>query len=210
MRVKPILAATTLGLALAAGPAGADGVRTLSSDEMVETFIQDSAIVVSPRSNRQARTVEESKALAIRALVMPGEPIRTESQEQQSVLDGQSSRLDGLSEAQRFAEEEFIRRSLRNDASQVANITPSIDAAIPSPALFGTGAVDVPNPPFTRSFFNDQLGLASDGQTLDFSIGNNLPGVDNINVPQSINEGPVRLEPRAGGGFDLSIDIPQN
>jgi hypothetical protein len=43
---------------------------------------------------------------------------------------------------------------------------------------------------------------------VNFTIGNNLPGVDQIDVPEAINEGPVQLQPRAGGGFDLSIAVP--
>jgi hypothetical protein len=77
MRARTILATTTLSLAIASSSAVAEGVRTLSQDEMVDTFIRDSAIVVSPRGNRETRTIEESRAMAIRAIVRPGEPIRT-------------------------------------------------------------------------------------------------------------------------------------
>ncbi len=54
---------------------------------------------------------------------------------------------------------------------------------------------------------NDQLGIGFDGQNLNFSIGN-PPGIDRINIPQGINEGPINLTPRPGGGFDLSIQVP--
>lgn len=210
MAARPILTVTTLSAVIAAsGGALADGVRSLSQDEMVDTYIRDSAIVVSPRQERQAPSIEESRARAVRALVRPGEPIRTEVDETRSVMGMQERRMASLDEAQRFAQQEFIRRTLASQADQLEGIQPQIDLALPQPSIPGIGVPDIPEGAFSRNYFNDQLGLAFDGQTLDFSIGNNLPGVSQIDVPQSIDEGPVRLSPRAGGGFDLSIDVPQ-
>ena len=208
MRAKTILATTTLGLAITASSAVAEGVRTLSTDEMVDTFIRDSAIVVSPRGDSEARSIEESRAMAIRAIVRPGEPIRTETEELQSASAMQRQRLDSLQEAQQVAEEQFIRDSLFLTSDQLASAQPQIQTSLPTPPLFGVSRPEIPDAPFARNFFNDQLGLAYDGNTVDFTIGNNLPGVDQIDVPHAINEGPVQLQPRAGGGFDLSIAVP--
>ena len=208
MRAKTILATTTLGLAITASSAVAEGVRTLSTDEMVDTFIRDSAIVVSPRGDSEARSIEESRAMAIRAIVRPGEPIRTETEELQSASAMQRQRLDSLQEAQQVAEEQFIRDSLFLTSDQLASAQPQLQTSLPTPPLFGVSRPEIPDAPFARNFFNDQLGLAYDGNTVDFTIGNNLPGVDQIDVPHAINEGPVQLQPRAGGGFDLSIAVP--
>ena len=208
MRAKTILATTTLGFAIPAPSAVAEGVRTLSTDEMVDTFIRDSAIVVSPRGDSEARSIEESRAMAIRAIVRPGEPIRTETEELQSASAMQRQRLDSLQEAQQVAEEQFIRDSLFLTSDQLASAQPQIQTSLPTPPLFGVSRPEIPDAPFARNFFNDQLGLAYDGNTVDFTIGNNLPGVDQIDVPHAINEGPVQLQPRAGGGFDLSIAVP--
>ena len=208
MRAKTILATTTLTLAMAGSSALAEGVRTLSTDEMVDTFIRDSAIVVSPRGNSEARSIEESRAMAIRAIVRPGEPIRTETEELQTASSLWNQRLDSLQEAQQVAEEQFIRDSLFLTSDQLASAQPQIQTSLPTPPLFGVSQPEIPDAPFARNFFNDQLGLAYDGNTVDFTIGNNLPGVDQIDVPKAINEGPVQLQPRAGGGFDLSIEVP--
>lgn len=208
MRAKTILATTTLSLAIAGSSAVAEGVRTLSTDEMVDTFIRDSAIVVSPRGNSEARSIEESRAMAIKAIVRPGEPIRTETEELQTASAMQQQRLDSLQEAQQVAEEQFIRDSLFLTSDQLASAQPQIQTSLPTPPLFGVSRPEIPDAPFAKNYFNDQLGLAYDGNTVDFTIGNNLPGVDQIDVPHAINEGPVQLQPRAGGGFDLSIAVP--
>jgi|AntDeeMinimDraft_4_1070355.scaffolds.fasta_scaffold00088_6 hypothetical protein len=208
MRARTILATTTLSLAIASSSAVAEGVRTLSQDEMVDTFIRDSAIVVSPRGNRETRTIEESRAMAIRAIVRPGEPIRTETEELQTASAIQRQRLDSLTEAQQIAEDQFRRDSLFLGSDQIANAQPRIETALPTPPLFGVSRPEIPDAPFAKNYFNDQLGLAFDGERVNFTIGNNLPGVDQIDVPEAINEGPVQLQPRAGGGFDLSIAVP--
>ena len=209
MASGPILTVTALAAGLVAGSALADGVRSLSQDEMVETYIQDSAIVVSPRGDRQTRTIEETRARAIRALVRPGEPIRTEADETQTVMDMQRHRMESLEQAQNYAEQEFIRQALASPADQLQGLQPQIDTSLPQPVIPGYGTPDIPEGPFTRSYENGQLGLSFDGDTLNFSMGNNPPGVGAIDLPRGIDEGPVKLTPRAGGGFDLSIDVPQ-
>ncbi len=209
MASRSILTLTALGASLIAGSALAEGVRSLSQNEMVDTYIRDSAIVVSPRDDRQARSIEESRARAIRALVRPGEPIRTEAEETRTIMDMRERRMASLEEAQRFARQEFIRRTLASRTEQLDGLQPQIDLSLPQPSIPGIGVPEIPEGAFSRNYYNEQLGLAFDGETLNFTIGNNLPGVNRIDVPHSINEGPVQLTPRAGGGFDLSIDVPQ-
>ncbi len=201
------ITALGLGLALSITAHAQGGVQTLTSDELVDTFIKDSAIVVSPRA-RQQPTLEETRQRAIRAIIRPGEPIITEAGSEADVLAEYSRRLDSLSDAQELAREDFIRRSLLAPGDQIASAQPVIDMALPTPPVFGISRPEIPEAPFQKSYFNDQLGLAFDGERLDFSIGSNLPGVDQINVPHAIDEGPVQLQPRPGGGFDLSIAVP--
>ena len=201
------VSAIGLGLALSITAHAQGGVRTLSSDELVDTFIEDSAIVVSPRA-RQQPTMEETRQRAIRAIIRPGEPIVTEAETEADILSEYSRRMDSLSDAQELAREDFIRRSLVAPGEQLASAQPVIDTALPAPPVFGISRPAIPEAPFQKTYFNDQLGLAFDGETLDFNIGSNLPGVDQINVPHAIDEGPIQLEPRPGGGFDLSIAVP--
>lgn len=209
MASRSIITVTALGAGLIASSALAGGVRSLSQDEMVDTYIRDSAIVVAPRADRQARSIEESRARAIRALVRPGEPIRTEAEETQTVMGIQERRMASLDEAQQFARQEFMRRTLAAQTDPLEGLQPKIDPTLAQPSIPGIGVPQIPEGAFSRNYYNDQLGLAFDGDTLNFTIGNNLPGVSQIDVPRSINEGPVQLTPRAGGGFDLSIDVPQ-
>ena len=51
--------------------------------------------------------------------------------------------------------------------------------------------------------------MSRNGEKVTFSIGN-IPGNEKINLPNGINEGPIELIPREGGGFDLTIAIPQD
>ncbi|CAN0605364.1 unnamed protein product [Ectocarpus sp. 12 AP-2014] len=114
---------------------------------------------------------------------------------------------EGTSDALESAEEEFLRRALLLPQEELARARPPADFTPPiQPIIFGQQA-QIPDEPFTQTFLNDQLGVGFDGQNLNFSIGN-PPGIDRIEVPQAINEGPVTLTPRPGGGFDLSIAVP--
>ena len=105
------------------------------------------------------------------------------------------------------AEEEFLRRALLLPVDELARAQPPADFTPRTlPIIFGQQP-EIPDEPFTQTFLNDQLGIGFDGQNLNFSIGN-PPGIDQIQIPEAINEGPITLTPRPGGGFDLSIKVP--
>lgn len=173
--------AGTAGLAASFTSPLMAGVQTLSSDEMVETYVKDSAVIVVPKDRQKS---EADRRQILRSLtISPGEPVLTE------------------------AEEEFLRRALLLPQEELARAQPPREFTpnIP-PIVFGQQA-EIPDEPFTQNFLNDQLSVGFDGQNLNFSIGN-PPGIDDIQVPHGINEGPVTLTPRPGGGFDLSIAVP--
>ena len=202
MRTRKLIAAT---IASSVTLPVCAGVETLTSDEMVDTYIEDSAIIVVPRAQRKS---EEERQRIIRSLtISPGEPVIEESEEEAYANILRKTRYEDQNEALQEAEEEFIRRALLQPieeagrAQPVANLTPNIP-----PVIYGQ-QMDIPDEPFTQSFLNDQLGIGFDGQSVNFSIGN-PPGINQIQIPQGINEGPVQLTPRPGGGFDLSIDVP--
>jgi hypothetical protein len=150
--------------------------------------------VVSPRRDRQTRTIEETRARTIRALVRPGEPIRTEADETQTVMSMQRHRMESLEQAQNYAEQEFIRRTLASTTDQLEGLQPQIDLSLPQPPI---------------PKYNGQLGMNFDGQTLNFSMGSSPGELGAVHLPKGIDEGPVKLTPKPGGGFDLSIDVPQ-
>lgn len=203
MKQHPILLTAMIG-AVGSLPVSA-GVRSLTSDEMVETYVKDSAVIVVPRRQQQA---EADRRRVLRSLtISPGEPVQLESEAEADRADVQFYEDEERFASLREAEEEFIRRTLLTPAAEIAAIQPP-DYEIPNipPIIFGQQLV-IPEGPFSQSFMNDQLGIAFDGTNLNLSIGN-PPGIDQISLPQGIDEGPITLVPRPGGGFDLSIQVP--
>ncbi|MBD3656157.1 MULTISPECIES: hypothetical protein [Marinobacter] len=199
---------TALGILLAgaAGTPALAGVQSLSQEEMVDTYIKDSAVIIVPREKRKS---EADRRRIIRALtISPGEPVISEAEEEADRDALQRYLEESNEDALAAAEEEFIRKALLLPTDQLSQVVPPVDfTPLIPPIIFGQQA-EVPEEPFTQTFLNDQLGLAFDGQNLTFSIGN-PPGIDQIRLPQGINEGPIQLTPRPGGGFDLSIAVPE-
>ncbi len=198
-----LLAASIAGAAVSL-PALA-GVQALTSDEMVETYVKDSAVIIVPKEQRKS---DADRQRILRSLtISPGEPVLTEAEEE-AYRDALQRYVEaGSKDALKNAEEEFLRRALLLPQDELARAQPPAEftPTIP-PIIFGQQA-QIPGEPFTQSFLNDQLGIGFDGQNLNFSIGN-PPGIDRIQVPEAINEGPISLTPRPGGGFDLSIKVP--
>jgi hypothetical protein len=200
---RPTLLATAITVTLSS-PAMA-GVQTMTSDEMVETYVQDSAVIVVPRDQQRN---EADRQRIIRALtISPGEPVLSEAEEEAYREALQRYMEDGKSDALSSAEEEFLRRALLLPTEELARAQPPANFAETIPQLIFGQQPQIPDEPFTQTFLNDQLGIGFDGQNLNFSIGN-PPGVDRIDIPHGINEGPIQLTPRPGGGFDLSIQVP--
>ncbi|WP_138436263.1 hypothetical protein [Marinobacter shengliensis] len=200
---RPTQLATAIAVTLSA-PAMA-GVQTMTSDEMVETYVQDSAVIVVPRDQQKT---EADRQRIIRALtISPGEPVLSEAEEEAYREALQRYMEDGKSDALSSAEEEFLRRALLLPTEELARAQPPANFAETLPQLIFGQQPQIPDEPFTQTFLNDQLGIGFDGQNLNFSIGN-PPGIDRIDIPHGINEGPIQLTPRPGGGFDLSIQVP--
>ena len=201
MRRKLLAAAIT---ATTLTPAWA-GVQTMTSDEMVETYVEDSAVIVVPRQQQKS---EADREKIIRALtISPGEPVLSEAEEEAYREALQRYLDEGKKDALSDAEEEFLRRALLLPVDELARAQPPADFTPRTlPIIFGQQP-EIPDEPFTQTFLNDQLGIGFDGQNLNFSIGN-PPGINQIQIPEAINEGPITLTPRPGGGFDLSIKVP--
>ncbi|HLT14888.1 MAG TPA: hypothetical protein VK006_12405 [Marinobacter sp.] len=200
---RPSLLAATIAATLAS-PTWA-GVQTMSSDEMVETYVEDSAVIVVPRAQQKS---DADRDKIIRALtISPGEPVITEAEEQAYREALQRYLEDDRKDALTGAEEEFLRKALLLPIDELARVQPPADFTPRTlPLIFGQRP-EIPDEPFTQTFLNDQLGIGFDGQNLNFSIGN-PPGIDRIQIPEAINEGPISLTPRPGGGFDMSIQVP--
>ena len=199
-----IAVAATTGVALFSTTALA-GVQTMTSDEMVETYVRDSAVIVVPKD--QQKSAADRQRIIRSLTISPGEPVLTEAEEEAYREALRRYQEEGKSDALESAEEEFLRRALLLPQEELARAQPPADFTPRiQPIIFGQQA-QIPDEPFNQTFLNDQLGIGCDGQNLNFSIGN-PPGIDRIEVPHAINEGPVTLTPRPGGGFDLSIAVP--
>lgn len=203
--MKPLKLLTACVAGMTASLPTLAGVQALTSDEMVETYVKDSAVIIVPKKQQKS---EADRRRIIRALtISPGEPVLTEAEEEAYREALQRYIEEGRKDALENAEEEFVRRALLFPQEELARVQPPADfqATIP-PLIFGQQP-EIPDEPFNQTFLNDQLGIGFDGQNVNFSIGN-PPGINQIQIPQAINEGPVTLTPRPGGGFDLSIAVP--
>ncbi|MFN2361798.1 MAG: hypothetical protein ABR522_12065, partial [Marinobacter sp.] len=170
-----IALAGTAGLAASFASPLTAGVQALSSDEMVETYVKDSAVIVVPKDRQKS---EADRRQILRSLtISPGEPVLTEAEEEAYREALERFQREGKSDALESAEEEFLRRALLFPQEELARAQPPRDLTpnIP-PIIFGQQA-EIPDEPFTQTFLNDQLSLGFDGQNLNFSIGN-PPGID--------------------------------
>ena len=203
MNNKTIFGFTALTLALSA-PASAD-VKSLTSSELTETYIKDSTIIVTPKK----RTNQDKKKALGSITISPGEAAVSETEE---LLEFESAALevDLQNEGAIYNAEEQLRDLAFTSSGPAAEALrlkiPTVEYQVVRPAELPPFAqLDT----FTYNPIGNDLGLSRSEDQLTFSFGN-LPGVNNIQMPQGINEGPVQLVPRTGGGFDLTIDIPKN
>ena len=195
----------TAAIAAAVSSHSIAGVQTMTSEEMVDTYVEDSAVIVVPKDAQQR---EADRQRVIRALtISPGEPVLTESEKEAYREARQRYLSEGNEDALADAEDEFLRRALLLPVDELARAQPPAEFRPDIPQLIFGQQPQIPDEPFTQTFLNDQLGIGFDGKNLNFSIGN-PPGIDRIQIPEGINEGPINLTPRPGGGFDLSIQVP--
>ena len=129
------------------------GVQTLTSDEMVETYVKDSAVIVVPKE-RQKPDADRQKI--IRSLtISPGEPVLTEAEEEAYREALERFEREGKKGALESAEEEFLRRALLLPQEELARAQPPAEftPTIP-PIIFGQQA-QIPDEPFSQTFLND-------------------------------------------------------
>ena len=203
MHNKTILGFTALTVALSAN-VSAD-VKSLTSSELTETYIKDSTIIVTPKKRK---TQSKKKALGS-ITISPGEAAVSETEELLE-FEAASLAVDLQNEGAIYSAEEQLRELA---FTSTAPATEALRLKIPN-IEYQVIRPGTDNPLANLDTFNynpigNDLGLSRSNDQLTFSFGN-LPGVNNIQMPQGISEGPVQLVPRQGGGFDLTIDIPKN
>jgi hypothetical protein len=185
--------------ALVLSPLSIADVQSLTSSELTETYIQDSTIIVTPAKREQ---IDEARRV-VTYTIGPAEPTTSAAQQHGEFIQDK--------EMTRMRNHMAVDNALQ--ASRDANIGATAQQPVLAP-LFErpTHAANIPGFQIPEGSFDlpvmgDQLGLSSNGQQLTFSIGN-VPGADPIQV-QRIQSEMINLMPREGGGFDLTIPIPQ-
>lgn len=194
------------------------GVTSLSSDEMVQTYVKDSAIIVVPKKKSEKQVQEEKRKKAeenngtVENLVIsPGQPVVTPSEKQHIQDKAQQSQDSQYSNAASTAQKQALENTIVQPFQSAiqAQQEPQVGQQVPVVAFGQTTNVQIPKTPFTQTYLNQQLGLSYDGQKVNFSIGNPA-GVNHINIPYGIHQNGINLTPKAGGGFNLSIAVPKN
>ncbi|UZE97834.1 hypothetical protein [Alkalimarinus alittae] len=198
-----VLCVSTLTALLSAG-ASAD-VKSLTSSELTETYIKDSTIIVTPKKKKQ----EAKKKTLGSITISPAEPEKSEEEEllefEQAVYETEVQTTGAILNT----EEQLRELAFSTTGPQIEALRPKVpDVDIPYTQRPDLDFIDLTQN-FSYAPVGNDLGISRNEDQLTFSIGN-LPGVNTINLPQGINEGPVLLVPRQGGGFDLTIDIPKN
>ncbi len=197
-------------LALAVGTAGAlvtpitqAEVKSLTSSELTDTYIKDSTIIVTPKEAPQTQQKTYS-SLTIA-------PVESSDQDIDELKNSQQH-LKGSETAVALSDEYLRNASIETaltPAEPLEILSYKEYTEIPVADLLDDERYRVPEGDFERAYFGDNLSISREGEQFTFSIGN-IPGIEQINIPQGMNEAPVELIPRDGGGFDLTINIPQN
>lgn len=181
-------------------------VTSLSSSELTETYIKDSTIIVTPK--KQAETQQKTYSSLTIAPIENTDQDISELQNSDNHQSGTvtSSLLNDEILRNASVDSVFSPEIAVNIPSYQELITPSIAEILDDPRY------TVPEGDFDYTYMgganSNNLGIAREGDKFTFSIGN-LPQIDNINLPQTVEESPLQIIPRAGGGFDLTINIPE-
>lgn len=179
-------------------------VTSLSSSELTETYIEDSTVIITPK---QQSALSQQKTVSS-LTIAPVE--KTE----QDMIELENADIHQESTTTLF---ELTENDLRQASVDTAiNPLPTLDIPTyqeittrPVADILNDERYRAPEGDFTNSYIGDDLGLSRTGDQLTFSIGN-LPGIDQIDLPYGIDEGPLTITPREGGGFDLTINVPQD
>lgn len=190
-------------------------VKSLTSDEMTQTYIKDSTIIVTP-GKRHTATAEERKRKLATLTISPGEAEKTEAEEQAEFEQINARQADQINSALSSSNVEAEKQSLFRQQQIAVMPAPDVDLIMPERATpdipgfkeFLESGVASRDFDYTPLLGGSGVKIERVDNQLIMGFGD-LKGVDTIQAPQAINEGPVQLTPRPGGGFDLVIDIPQ-
>tara|TARA_R110001592_G_scaffold137324_1_gene355222 strand:+ start:7426 stop:8058 length:633 start_codon:yes stop_codon:yes gene_type:complete len=181
-------------------------VSSLSSSELTETYIKDSTIIVTPK--KQSDTQQKTYSSLTIAPIENSDQDISELHNSQNHVTGTETSVLLNDEILRNASVDsiFAPELVVNIPTYQERITPPIAEILDDPRYA------VPEGNFDYTYVggtnSNNLGISRQDDQFTFSIGN-LPGINDIHLPEAINEGPLQITPRDGGGFDLTINIPE-
>jgi hypothetical protein len=181
-------------------------VKSLTSSELTETYIKDSTIIVTPKKNNKQKTTKKTYSSLTIAPVENNDLDIEELRRAQAHNTGSEVSFILSDESLREAS---IASTLSPD--QTINVpTYQEVTTVPVAELLNDPRYAVPEGNFDIDYKGNDLSLSRTDNQLTFSIGNPHNDVQPINIPEGFNEGPLQIVPRADGGFDLTINIPQD
>ena len=110
MKMSVLGAAALLSAAVSTAQAE---VKSLTSNELTETYIQDSTIIVTP-----AKTEPVQPRRTITYTIDPSEPVRDPAEELAEVMQDHESRRTMLTEAEEEMRRQYLQTTLVNDQRQ--------------------------------------------------------------------------------------------
>jgi len=182
-------------------------VKSLSSSELTDTYIKDSTIIITPKKKKKDTEQKTYSSLTI-APVENNDIAISDLKNVDSHLKNIKTAVSLDDELLRQASiEQSLQASLGVDIQTYQErITRPIAEILDDPRYIAPeGNFDFT---YVGGENSNELGLSRTGQQLTFSIGN-LPGINPILLPNAVDEGPLQITPREGGGFDLTINIPE-
>jgi len=183
-------------------------VKSLSSSELTETYIKDSTIIVTPKKKK----VETEQKTYSSLTIAPVENSDIDIDQLHHQQEHSSSTTSAVA-----LNDELLRNASVDEAlsPELAITVPTYQELTTRPIaeLLDDPRYTVPDGNFDFTYVggggSKDLGISREGDQFTFSIGN-LPEISQINLPEGVNDGPLQIVPRAGGGFDLTINIPEN
>lgn len=201
---QPLRTASLVCLSFLCASTSFAEVKSLTSSELTETYIEDSTIIITPKRSQK---LSEQKTISS-VTIAPYQGDNVDADLVQETDEGQES-IKGVIEL----DDELLRNSTVAAAFEpeiIIDIPTYQELITPDVAdILGDERYRAPEGNFDFEYLGNDLALSREGDQLKFSIGN-LPGIDTINIPESVTDGPVQIEPRPGGGFDLTINVPQD
>jgi len=183
-------------------------VKSLTSSELTQTYIKNSTVIITPKVVK--KQPEKNKNRTLTSLtISPGKAAISPSEKQYEFSKTNSADQSQIKSAVANANVQNREAAFSINRTALASVQPAVPAVtFQNARVGGVPGLIIPKGNFKLDFLGNQLGLSRNNDKLTFSIGN-VPGISAINMPRPINENGIKLQPRQGGGFDLTFTVPK-